>query len=200
MTSQPPKSSTLGLTVLALLSFQPLHPYGIRRLIKQWGKDKVVNVGQPASLYRTIDRLLEAGLVAVRETGRDQRYPERTVYELTEPGRELATEWLTDMLATPASEFPVFPAALSFVMLLEPAQAAEVFERRAMTLEKALAELATEMSIPLPRVTQLETEFQRAITTAELDWLRSVAADLKAGRLTWSPEELAAAAAAVDGQ
>ena len=33
-----PRSSPLGLTVLALLHYQPLHPYGIQRLIKQWGK------------------------------------------------------------------------------------------------------------------------------------------------------------------
>src|SRR6266536_2012302 len=55
-----PRSSPLALTVLALLHYQPLHPYGIQRLIKQWGKDQVVNVEQRTSLYRTIERLLAA--------------------------------------------------------------------------------------------------------------------------------------------
>src|SRR6201982_510199 len=72
-----PRSSPLALTVLALLHYQPLHPYGIQRLIKQWGKDQVVNVEQRTSLYRTIERLLAAGLIAGRETGRATRYPER---------------------------------------------------------------------------------------------------------------------------
>ena len=60
--AQPPapRSSPLALTVLALLHYQPLHPYGIQRLIKQWGKDQVVNVEQRTSLYRTIERLLAA--------------------------------------------------------------------------------------------------------------------------------------------
>ena len=49
-------SSPLALTVLALLHYQPLHPYGIQRLIKQWGKDQVVNVEQRTSLYRTIEQ------------------------------------------------------------------------------------------------------------------------------------------------
>src|SRR5437763_1719164 len=91
--AQPPapRSSPLALTVLALLHYQPLHPYGIQRLIKQWGKDQVVNVEQRTSLYRTIERLLAAGLIAVRETGRDPRYPERTVYEVTEAGRQWRT-------------------------------------------------------------------------------------------------------------
>ena len=66
------RSSPLALTVLALLHYKPLHPYGVQRLLKEWGKDQVVNVGQRASLYRTMDRLLAAGLIAVRETGRTQ--------------------------------------------------------------------------------------------------------------------------------
>jgi len=55
------RPNTLALTVLALLQYKPLHPYGIQRLIKQWGKDQVVNVSQRASLYRVIERLEEAG-------------------------------------------------------------------------------------------------------------------------------------------
>src|SRR2546430_10550533 len=92
-----PRSSPLALTVLALLHAQPLHPYGIQRLIKQWGKDVVVNVGQRASLYRTIDRLRDSGLITVRETSRDQLYPERTVYQLTDAGRTVTRHWLEEM-------------------------------------------------------------------------------------------------------
>ena len=50
--TQTVRSSPLALTVLGLLHTRPLHPYGIQRLIKQWGKDQVVNVGQ-----RTTGRL-----------------------------------------------------------------------------------------------------------------------------------------------
>ena len=100
--------------MLGMLHTQPLHPYGIQRLVvRQWGKDQVVNVGQRTSLYRTIDRLLEAGLVAVRETERGQQYPERTVYEITDAGRAVTREWLAEMLAVPKPEFPEFPVALS---------------------------------------------------------------------------------------
>src|ERR1035438_3745496 len=59
----------------------------MQRLIKSWGKDQVVNIGQRANLYKTIRRLHEAGLIAVRQTERAQQYPERTVYELTDDGR-----------------------------------------------------------------------------------------------------------------
>ncbi|MFD8030215.1 PadR family transcriptional regulator [Streptomyces sp. NPDC059717] len=191
----PTRSSPLALTVLALLHFQPLHPYGIQRLIKQWGKDQVVNVGQRASLYRTIDRLLATGLVTVRETGRDQQYPERTVYELTDAGRSTMSVWLKEMLAAPKQEFPQFPAALSFVLMLAPEEALDVLEQRAATLaqtleahDKSLAE-QTEVH-GLPRVTTLEEEYLRAMTAAELDWIRAVTDDLSSGRLSWSVDEL----------
>src|SRR5215475_6500409 len=131
--------SPLALAVLSLLHAAPLHPYAMQRLLKEWGKDTVVNVGQRANLYKTIRRLLEAGLIAVRHTVRDQQYPERTVYEITEAGSRSFGVWLTDMLALPRNEFPQFPAALSVMMLLPPAEAAAVLAQRANALRVQLA-------------------------------------------------------------
>jgi DNA-binding PadR family transcriptional regulator len=194
--TSPVKSSPLSLTVLSLLHYQPLHPYGIQRLIKQWGKDQVVNVSQRASLYRTIERLLSAGLIEVRETGRDQQYPERTVYEVTEDGRRTTRAWLLEMLAKPKQEFPEFPAALSFLVMLTPEETLKVFSDRAESLRASLREIDAIMSVEaehrLPRVTMLETEYQRVTTSAQLAWLDAVIADLRAGRLAWSSEELLA--------
>jgi DNA-binding PadR family transcriptional regulator len=187
------RPSPSALAVLSLLGLGPLHPYGMQRLIRQWGKDQVVNVGQRANLYKTIKRLNEAGLIAVRQTERDQQYPERTVYELTDPGRQAALEWLTDMLATRRNEFPVFPAALSFVMMLDPGTALAVLDRRAAALRQELTRLEAGLetySGTLPRVTLLEDEYQRAMITAELAWLTGVLDDLRTGALTWN-EDLA---------
>jgi DNA-binding PadR family transcriptional regulator len=188
------RPSPLALAVLSLLVTGPLHPYGMQRLIRQWGKDRVVNVGQRASLYKTIKRLHDAGLIAVRQTERDQQYPERTVYELTEAGRQAARAWLADMLAVPRNEFPQFPAALSFAMLLEPAEARAVLERRAAVLRESLAGLTRDLESyapVLPRVTLLDDEYLRAVTAAELSWVSGVIAGLRSGALTWSEEELA---------
>ncbi|MEV1199494.1 PadR family transcriptional regulator [Microbispora rosea] len=192
----PRTGSPLALTVLALLQYKPLHPYGIQRLIKQWGKDKVVNVGQRTSLYRTIDRLITAGLIGVRETERDQAYPERTVYEITDAGRAVAREWLLDMLAMPKQEFPEFPAALSHLLMLAPQEISDALDRRVRTLSEALAGLEAEISAEtghgLPRITMLEAEYLRVVTAAELQWLRSVVDEMRNGELTWSAADLVA--------
>ncbi|GAB2445138.1 PadR family transcriptional regulator [Streptosporangium sandarakinum] len=192
----PYRASPLALTVLALLHHKPLHPYGMQRLIRQWGKDQVVNVGQRTGLYRAIDRLHAAGLIAVRETGRDQQYPERTVYEVTDAGRRVAKQWLCDMLAVPKQEFPQFPAALSQLLMLTPQEALDALGRRADALAATLEgyEAALEREADLPRITMLETEYLRAVTAAEAAWLRTVLDDLREGRLPWSLEVLAAIA------
>jgi len=189
------RPSPLGLAVLGLLQVGPLHPYGIQRLIKLWGKDQVVNVGPRANLYRMINRLHEADLIAVRQTERDQLFPERTVYELTDAGRIAAREWLTAMLSATKYEFPEFPAALSFIMGLTPEESLAVLGQRAEALRHRIAQLDRELadlSDTLPRVTLLETEYLRAVTDAELQWVKSVAADLRSGSLTWSYEDFEA--------
>ncbi|MGW8555112.1 PadR family transcriptional regulator [Streptomyces tubercidicus] len=188
------KSSPLGLTVLTLLHHRPLHPYGIQRLLKQWGKEQVVNVGQRAGLYRTIERLQAGGLIAVRQTERDQQYPERTVYEVTDEGRAVTREWLEQMLSAPKAEFPLFPAALSNMLMLAPDEVAPILEQRAARLADRRADLErafTEAPTGLPRITLIENEYLLAVLDAEQRWLQGVLSDLRDGTLTWSPEMLA---------
>jgi DNA-binding PadR family transcriptional regulator len=196
------RRSALALTVLALLQYKPLHPYGIQRLIRQWGKDQVVNVSQRAGLYRVIDRLQDAGLIQVRETGRDHAYPERTVYEITDAGRATARTWLLEMLARPEQEFPDFPAALSHLLMLTREEMTDALDRRYHALTAATdgydAVLAAQDEAGLPRITALETDYLRTVTAAEAQWVRSVADDLRAGRLTWSAEMLTTLADAQD--
>ena len=190
------RSSPLALAVLSLLHAAPLHPYAIQRLLKEWGKDNVINVGQRANLYKTIKRLLQAGLIAVRQTERDQQYPERTVYELTEAGRRAAHNWLTDMVVHPRNEFPQFPAALSFLMMLTPDEARAALEQRASALRGQLAVITANLANlapTLPRVTLMDDEYVQATISAELAWIDTVVADLSSGALSWSYEELAAA-------
>jgi len=190
------RRSPLALALLGLLESGPLHPYGMQQLIRQWGKDQVVNVGQRASLYKMISRLVEAGLIQERGTTRDSQYPERTTYEITDAGRATSRQWLDEILSTPRNEFPEFPAALSFLPMLTPEATRDLLRIRRDRLVERLAELdaalATELEgFALPRVTMLETEYLRAMTEAELRWVESILAGFEDGSLHWDQEELA---------
>ncbi|HEX2037717.1 MAG TPA: PadR family transcriptional regulator [Chloroflexota bacterium] len=188
MTSRTERRSPLAMVVLALLAEAPMHAYRMQQLIKEREKDKVVNVAQRNSIYQTIDRLRRAGLIAVRETARDERRPERTVYEITPYGSETLEQWLREMLSTPAREFPEFPAALAFLPLLDPCDVRQRLERRVTLLEEELAQLDAELAGAggsLPRIFLVEVEYARAVTAAELAWVRALVDDLRSGRLTW---------------
>ncbi len=192
------RPSPLALTILGLLMAGPLHPYAMQRLIREWGKDQVINVGQRANLYRTIKRLHEAGLIAVLQTERNENFPERTVYELTDIGRTKVAEWLEKMLATPRNEFPEFPAALSFIMLLTPAKVLPALEQRAALLGGRLQTLEAELAAEEGphRLFLLETEYMHEVTAAELRWVEALAQDLRSNALVWGERDLEVAKAA----
>ena len=186
------RPSPLALAVLSLLVAGPLHPYGIQRLIKQWGKDKVVNVGQRANLYKTINRLHEAGLIAVRQTERDQQYPERTVYELTEDGRRRCwAGWPTCWRPPATSSRSSPPRSRSRCCWIRrgPVRAGTPGGRPPGEPGPARARPDGPLR-SLPRVTLLDDEYLRAVTAAELNWISGVLDDLRTGVMTWSEEEL----------
>ena len=179
----PRPRSPLSMVVLALACEEPMHPYRMQQLIVERGKDHVANVAQRNSVYQTIDALLRAGLIAVRETARDENRPERTIYEATDDGRRTLHGWLRTMLSTPAREFPDFPAALSLIDPgMKPAELRALLETRVAALEARLAGQGTPPP-GLPRLFLLEEEYMAAIVRAEIDWLRGVIDDLRTGRL-----------------
>lgn len=185
------KRSPLALAVLTLLHEAPMHPYRMQRLIKDRGKDQVINVEQRASLYQTINQLLRAGLITFWETTRQEGFPERTVYKLTDKGHDTALTWLREMLSSPAREFPEFPAAVSLLPLLTPEDALRQMEVREARLTSQIASIDRELqteAVSLSRLFLLESEYTRVMIGTELNWVRSVMTDLRDGKLAWNQE------------
>lgn len=193
MSARTPHRSPLAMVLLALLAEAPAHPYRMQQLIRERRKDKVVNVHRRGSIYQTIDRLLRDELIAVRDVARERGRPERTVYEISQPGRVALRAWLSEMLAAPAAEFPEFPAALAFLPVLEPAEVQHLLERRALAVQQLLdadaAEHAT-IAPSLPRLFLIEDSYRGALLRAELDWVRGVIDELRSGVLRWDPDWL----------
>ncbi|WP_184472739.1 PadR family transcriptional regulator [Rhizobium esperanzae] len=186
------KRSPIALAVLAMLMEEPLHPYRMQRLIKERGKAEVINVTQRASLYQTIQRLEREGLITAQKTVRDDKRPERTVYEISAKGREISLEWMRTILSTLTQEYPEFPAAISFLPLLTPDDVARQLKLRAKALEAELHridEVLQEAQV-VPRLFLLEMEYLRALHAAELSWVNGIVGDLGAQRIAWTEEWL----------
>lgn len=186
----PTRSSrdVIALTVLALLTEQPRHPYDMQRLMRERHKDFAI--GKARSFYDAVARLLRDGLIESLETSREGKRPERTIYRITDEGREEFVTWLTDLLSRPVTEYPVFTVAVNFLPCLTPAAVARALQERAVALEAGLAGLdaglrALQEQLALPRLVLLEHEHTRALHRAELAWVRTVIDDIQSGRLTW---------------
>ena len=133
------KKSPLALAILCLLIEEPMHPYRMQQLIKERGKDEVINVRYRNSIYQTIDRLHRDRAIVIQEKKHNEGRPDLIVYEVTKEGREAAYEWIREMLSTPKQEFLEFPAAISFLALLTPEDVKEQLQKRVLALEKILA-------------------------------------------------------------
>ncbi|MER6172903.1 PadR family transcriptional regulator [Streptosporangium sp. NPDC001681] len=176
------------LTVLALLSVRPSHPYEMHRFVVDTHKDYVT--GLPRSLYHAVDRLVRDELIAAVQTSREGRRPERTVYELTDEGRaELATR-LRRLLEQVGPDSLTFTAAISLMGCLPKAEVERALRVRAATLEgrvvAADASLKGLTESGLPPVLLLELECERALRAAELDWVRGLLVRLESGEITWT--------------
>ncbi|MBB4916932.1 PadR family transcriptional regulator [Streptosporangium saharense] len=189
----------VGLTVLALLSVRPSHPYELHRMILDTHKDYVT--GLPRSLYHAIDRLAGEELIVPVETSRQGRRPERTVYRLTDEGRAELTTRLRRLLEEPGPDTRALTAALSLIGGLPVREAERALLTRAAVLESAVfacdAHLRNLRDNGLPPLLTLELECERALRGAELDWVRGVLDRLASGELAW-PDHTASGG--TDGQ
>ena len=185
--------SGLGVAVLALLAEESMHPYRMQRMIKERGKDLVINVGQRSQLYKTIDRLLDAGLIAVAEVERNATRPERTNYTITDSGRRALSEWTVEMIAAPRREFPEFAAGLAYLAALDKDDAIVALATRLATVRAELAELEREtesVTSWLPRIVLIESEYLIGHLRVDQNWIEALLDDLRSGHLDWNTDDL----------
>ncbi len=182
------------MVILGFVLEAPSHAYRMHELIKQRGKDNVVNVAQRNSVYQTIAQLQAAELIRVRETQQDEGRPERVVYEITPLGKKTFHAWLEAMLGEPRREFNEFPAALASVMALSPEIVLAQLRKRCDALKRKLAESqATSKACleqGLPRLFMLDDEYKQALLKAEIKWLGDITTELASGRMTWNEKWL----------
>jgi DNA-binding PadR family transcriptional regulator len=180
------RANPLALAVLACLYERPMHPYEVAQTLKMRAKHESIKLNY-GSLYSVVDGLEARGLIAVRETVREGRRPERTIYEITDAGKREATDWLSDLLSTPVKEFPQFEAALSFLPVLPPDEAVTRLEERCFVLEVELTRMRAVRSATaeagLPRLFELEAEYDQALREAELEFCRRLVKDIETEQL-----------------
>src|SRR4051812_17945137 len=87
----------LALAVLSYLTQRPMHPYELSRALRDNGDARSIKFNH-GSLYMVVQQLAKAGFVIEVETTRDGQRPERTVYALTDTGRQELHDWLRELV------------------------------------------------------------------------------------------------------
>src|SRR5712691_5801363 len=99
----------LALAVLSYLTQRPMHPYELSRMLRDHGDARSIKFNH-GSLYMVVQQLDRAGFITKQETTRDGQRPERTVYALTDAGRDEFHDWLSELVERPQHE-KLVPAA-----------------------------------------------------------------------------------------
>jgi len=178
-------SNPLALAVLTTLWQKPMHPYEIAQTLRQQGKDASTKINY-GSLYTVVQNLEKHGFVEVTEVQKQGNRPERTVYGLTEAGREEMTEWLSDLMAVPAKEYPIFETALSLMGALPPDEVVRLLEERVKALEVQAASgrgALEKLYETLPRLFLVEAEYQLHMVEAQTEWVRGFLEEIRKGTL-----------------
>jgi Predicted transcriptional regulators len=97
MANEIPALTTNDLLVLGLLLDRPMHGYEILQQIRAAGVDLWLPIS-PAAIYYTLSKLHRWGLVL--ETRARGEGPERSIYHLTERGREAFLAGMENALAS----------------------------------------------------------------------------------------------------
>ena len=185
-------SNPLALAVLSCLAERPMHPYEISTTLRSRGKEQSIKLNY-GSLYAVVENLQKHGLVAARETTREGRRPERTVYEITPAGTEEYEDWLAELLSTPVRDFTSLEAGLSLMPGLPPDEVARLLEERSSKLRTELRALdamfAETQEFGLPELFSIESRFRRCLLDAELEFVAKLARDIRtdafAGVAVW---------------
>jgi DNA-binding PadR family transcriptional regulator len=180
------RSNPLALTVLCLLYERPMHPYEMAQTLRERAKQESIRLNF-GSLYGVVQSLERRKLVRAVETVREGKRPPRTIYDITDRGKSEMHEWLSELVAVPVKEYLQFEAALSLLPGLPPDEAVRLLHRRCEALEVRLAQIdatfATTKAMGLPRLLEIESEYQQVLLRAELRWTRQLVDDIESERL-----------------
>jgi DNA-binding PadR family transcriptional regulator len=174
-------SNPLALAVLVLLFERPMHPYEIAATLRMRNKGGSIKL-RYGSLYTVIDSLAQVGLIQAKETVREGKRPERTIYALTPSGVKRMREWMRELLGTPVKEYPQFEAALSLLPAVPPEEALALLEARVRRLGEMSEELRAAVELAVKHVEALflvENEYRLSLIDSERQFIEGLIQRIK---------------------
>ena len=184
------------LAILGSLSYTEMHGYEIRREIEARRMERWADVSY-GSIYGRLRHLVDEGLVEVIRTEQVENRPSRTVYGITDAGRDALVEALQTAFGVPELPAMTVDLALSYCVTessrLGSAQLRSLLEIRLVDLDGIAEELRQVRNGPVSEqpgvgalVDDLLSHSEQRLAV-ELDWTRHVLGRLAAGAYRTPP-------------
>jgi DNA-binding PadR family transcriptional regulator len=175
-------ANLLALAVLATVVQRPMHRYEMASVMRARGKDRDMDI-KWGSLYTVVQNLERNGYLEPIGVTRQGARPERTVYQITDAGRDELVAWTRELIAEPETEHTRFVAGLSVLAVLSPQDVEALLRRRRERLTESIDALRTELeqAADVPRLFLIEDEYRIAMAEAEAEWTRSLLDELSSG-------------------
>jgi DNA-binding PadR family transcriptional regulator len=175
-------ANLMALAVLATVVQRPMHRYEMASVMRARGKDRDMDI-KWGSLYTVVQNLERNGYLETIGVTRQGARPERTVYKITDAGRDELVAWTRELIAEPEAEHTRFVAGLSVLAVLTPQDVIDLLRKRLELLTETVDTLTAqlEQASDVPRLFLIEDEYRIAMTRAEADWAGSFLDELSAG-------------------
>ena len=175
-------ANLMALAVLATVVQRPMHRYEMASVMRARGKDRDMDI-KWGSLYTVVQNLERSGYLEPIGVTRQGARPERTVYQITDAGRDELVAWTRELIGQPEAEHTRFIAGLSVLAVLTPDDVTDLLRRRLERLTETSDALCRQLgeASDVPRLFLIEDEYRIAMTRAEADWTRSLLDELSAG-------------------
>ncbi|SNY38644.1 Transcriptional regulator PadR-like family protein [Paractinoplanes atraurantiacus] len=170
--------NSLVMPLLGLLVEQPAHAYDLTARLQSRYAHLRVTRSTVTTLLKSMER---AGTIAARPPARVEGRPPRTAYELTSAGvADFSGRIEAGLRDAPPASID-FVLAVSYAGLLPAVRVAAILQARADRLAGETGPRHEE----LPEVYMLEADYWRAVVTAEIDWIRRLAARIQSHDILW---------------
>ncbi len=175
-------ANLMALAVLATVVQRPMHRYEMASVMRARGKDRDMDI-KWGSLYTVVQNLEKNGYLESIGVTREGARPERTMYQITDAGRDELVAWTRELIAEPEAEHTRFIAGLSVLAVLTPQDVIELLRRRVDRLSETLDQSRRQLeeASAVPRLFLIEDEYRIAMTRAEIDWTRSLLDEISTG-------------------
>ena len=176
---------TVRLVILGLLRERPLYGYEIKQIIEEHMSDWTsIAFG---SIYFALDKLAEEKLVEKVEVEQKGKRPSRSVYQISEAGREEFIRLLRENWQQFERQYFSLDICLFFLDSLPIGEIRKYLQIRQSALQSALDQIQSHRTeqLALPEIPPLAAAiFDHTLvhTKAELDWVTALLQNLEGGK------------------